>query len=170
MRRVYAEVREWYRVADAKGQMLLTIDGVFVTVLTATILGSPDEAGARAAVFGTDTWLLAVFTGAALLGSISCATLCLRSRLGKAVSRAGQGPSDAWWFGSIARLDPAAFNTMLRSVDEDFELDALSHEISVVSRNVLVKHRWANRGWLLAAFALVGLLGTTASYLVRVAV
>jgi hypothetical protein len=68
-----------------------------------------------------------------------------------------------FWFGTIARIDRDTGLEMLQSADERFELSALSEEIILLSRNVLAKHRWANRGWAAAGASLLLLLIATIS-------
>jgi hypothetical protein len=67
----------------------------------------------------------------------------------------------------IALLEPHYIADVLKTADEDFERDALISEIILLSRNVLGKHRWVNRGWLFSALSLVSLLMTGASYVLR---
>jgi hypothetical protein len=43
----------------------------------------------------------------------------------------------------------------LRAITEEVEQDVLSHQIALLSVNVLRKHRWVNRGWILAASGIV---------------
>jgi hypothetical protein len=40
-RRLYLNILEWYKIADSKGQLLLTLNGAFVTVMTGFVLGKP---------------------------------------------------------------------------------------------------------------------------------
>jgi len=81
-RRVYANVLDWYKVADSKGQLLLTLNGIFITVVAGTVLGKPSEVVDRTREFGVDTWLLFMTTALFIVSSVLCAALCLRSRLG----------------------------------------------------------------------------------------
>jgi hypothetical protein len=178
LRRVYADVLGWYKVADNKGQLLLTVNGLFVSVLTGTVLGSASDAGERTQQFSPLTWVLAAVAGAAIMGSIAAAAMCLRSRLHNAhvdwlIRQAGVDPADpssykpatAWWFGTIARLDSEGMEQQLLRAGPQMEVSALASQVVLLSQNVLSKHQWANRGWLLAALALISLLSATASYL-----
>jgi hypothetical protein len=42
-RRVYERTLEWYKNADAKAQVILTLDGAFSTFLTTSIFKAPDD-------------------------------------------------------------------------------------------------------------------------------
>lgn len=165
LRAVHEEVLAWYRSAESKGQILLSIDGVIVTVLAGLVFGDPTGAGARAEVFTGPTWALLGTAGFALLGSLLSAVMCLRSRLRGTPEQAGAGW--VWWFGGLARMDPARAGDMLLAADRRFECEALASQLPVLSRNVLAKHRWVNRGWGLTALALASLVGSAASYLIR---
>jgi hypothetical protein len=184
-RRLYANVLDWYKLADTKAQLLLTVDGVFVTVLAGAVLGDPEETSDRVQRFGPETWALLGAAALALLLSVACAALCLWSRSGLGGSairrlmqrelgvdpgrRASYSPEVAWWFGMIAALEPGHIAAMIKDADERFERDALVAQIVVLSRNVLRKHTWVNRGWALAAAGAGSVVVLTATYLVRLA-
>jgi hypothetical protein len=180
LRRVYGHVFEWYRIADTKGQVLLSVDGILVTVLGGAVFGEPEKIAQRTGQFGWETWFLLALAGLSVVGSIGAAVMCLRSRLADAhIDRVlhefdvdpsrpeTYNPRVAWWFGTLARLERAGTEHLLRRADQSFEADALSSEVWLLSRNVLTKHRWANTGWLLTAFVLVSLVATAASYVAR---
>jgi hypothetical protein len=167
-------------VADVKGQLLLTLNGIFVTIVSGALLGKPDEVRGRLQEFGWETWLLMASTIACVFLSILCATMCLRSRLRdaavrKMVRRFGVDPTQektykagvAWWFGTIAVLEPRYITALLKKADSDFEREALASDIVLLSHNVLEKHRWVNKAWLLSAASLMLLLGAGMSYALR---
>jgi hypothetical protein len=182
VRRVYANVFEWYRIADSKAQLLLTIDGIFITVLATNAFSKPQEAVERTDRFGWETWMLFGLTGLAVVASVCCAAMCLRSRLSNSqIDKhirdyfVGVKPSDpgtytskvSFWFGTLAVLKEEGVEAVLRGADAEFEVDALTSQVWHLSRNVLSKHRWVNRGWLLAAASLVSLAAAASSYLLR---
>jgi hypothetical protein len=43
LRNCYAAVLDWYKVADSKAQLIVTLNGLVITVVTGTALASPDE-------------------------------------------------------------------------------------------------------------------------------
>ena len=182
LRSVYTNVFEWYKIADVKGQLILTLDGALITVATGFVLAGPGQLLAQERRFGLETWILLIASSLALTLSVACAVRCLYSRLGAASLRAiarlhGVDPKDeatyvpatAYWFGMIAVLNPRQAVNFLRTAPRtpEFEIDALANEIVALSSNVLAKHRWANRAWLLTAGSLIALFGMGASYLVR---
>jgi hypothetical protein len=184
-RRLYANVLDWYKLADTKAQLLLTIDGAFITIIAGAVFGNPEELSDRVRRFGPETWVLLAVSALALLLSVGCAALCLWSRTGLGERsirrlmrrelgvdperRSSYTPRVAWWFGMIAMLEPRHIAETIKGADAQFERDALVSQIVVLSRNVLKKHLWVNRGWALAAASAGSLVALTATYVVRVA-
>jgi hypothetical protein len=94
IRRVYASTREWYAVAETKAQLLLTVNGAFVTILFGTLFGKLGNAHAR---FGPETWAFLGITVAALVSALVCAAGCLWSFHGHAkeeFAHLGVNPDD----------------------------------------------------------------------------
>jgi uncharacterized membrane protein YhaH (DUF805 family) len=180
LRRLYANLLDWYKVADARAQLILTLDGIFIAIVTGTVFAKPDELGAWKRVFGLDTWMFLSFAAFAIVGSMISALACLHSRLHEAtlnfVHQCYQVnpdkietyvPGVAWWYGMIAAMDRRLMIRYLQTSDDAFEIEALANQIVLLSGRILRKHQWANRGWLLAAFSLLFLLAAGASYVLR---
>ena len=183
-REVHGQVLEWYRVADRKAEMALTVLGALIALLAGASFGNPAEVEVRTSSFGWDTWVfISVSAGAAFLAT-TFAALCLRSRLGTAAIRnaieraavdrtTSDGISNpisddarvGYWFGTLAVIDEGRAERLLRSGDAEFEISALASESVVLSRNVLSKHRWVNRSWTMLAASIATLLATAVSYL-----
>jgi hypothetical protein len=171
-RRLYADVFEWYKIAETKGQLLLTLNGVFVTALAGVLLLKPADV-AQAKTFGGWTWLCLGVLGFSVTASTFSAAMCVASRLQDASKKHLQSkfrvdtkdartyrPETAWWFGYIATLHPNAITGYLRTASREFERDAITSAVAGLAPNVLRKHRWVNRGWWFAALALVSLLAS----------
>ena len=166
LRRLYDNVFYWYRLADTKAQLILTLDGLVITLFTAAVLGDPNDLDARVKAFTEATWVTLSAAMAALLCSVAAALMCLRSRLHRSHIQQTLEEHDldpcapqsyapvSWWFGTIATLEPRRMTDILIKADGSFEARALATQIPLLSRNVLAKHRWANRGWLLAGLGL----------------
>lgn len=169
-RAVYASMLDWYKVADAKGQLLLTLNGIFVTVLSGLVLLGPDELLARKVQLTWLGWISIMGAAGAVSYSIICAMMCLHSRLSKAKLDKhhesfqyldGQGRSQyrpvvTFWFGTLARFkDKHEGLDLLLQSSSEFELSAIADEILLFAPNVLEKHQWVNRGWAAAGFALL---------------
>jgi hypothetical protein len=172
-RSIYASIMDWYSVADTKGQLLLTLNGIYITVLSSIVIISPKDLANRKASLTPVTWLFLGGAAAATIVSILSAIACLRSRLSNSkldkdtrdllvktnsTGRDTYRPAVTFWFGTIARMDERIGTKMLQSADEAFELEALIEEIFLLARYVLTKHRWVNRGWIAAGASLLLLL------------
>jgi hypothetical protein len=176
-RGVYQSLIDWYKVADAKGQLLLTLNGIYITVLSSIVIVSPQALLNRKEHLSLVTWLFLGGAAVATVISVLSAIGCLHSRLSDAdldksrdrfIEPNSQGtsryrPAVTFWFGTIARLDRSIGLAMLRSADEAFEFAALTEEIFLLAPNVLAKHRWVNRGWVAAGASLLFLLAGSVS-------
>lgn len=182
-RDVYASVLGWYESADRKAQLILTIDGVFLSFLTGTLLSSPEEVADIVGRFRFDTWaFLGVMTGS-LIASLIAALLVLVSRLytpqelQAELDRLGVDPDDGatfgpevlWFFQVIAELNPAAVEQRLATADREFATRAMTAQVVRLAPRVRAKHRLVNLGFLLVVVTLVCFLAAGVSYVIRVA-
>lgn len=180
-RRLYELVINWYNNADAKAQVILTLDGAFLTFLTSSILGSPDDVAKIIAIFGTETWVFLILMGACLVASIASAMMCLLSRIfllpqrddimrrekARVETAPKYSPNVMWFFQSISWLDHDKFKEQLKTVDKEFEVEALGSQIHLLAKKVTTKHRAVNWGFVFAGATLVCLLAVGVSYVVR---
>jgi hypothetical protein len=181
LRSVYINVFEWYKIADSKSQLILTLDGALITVATGLVLTSPGQLAAQERRFGWETWIFLTVSSLALAMSVGCAVKCLYSRLNNASlhelgryevdpkNGATYVPAIAHWFGTIAKLEPQKAVNYLKAAPRtsEFEIEALASTIVAFSPKVLDKHRWANYAWLLTSVSLIALFAMSASYLIR---
>lgn len=178
-RRLYDDVRRWYDSADTKAQVILALDGAFLTFLTSAIFGATELTGS----FATLTWLLLAAMTVCLVVSMASAIYCLWPRI---YSNAGLGefvetaerekgrsglaaPETMWFFQMIAGLEKKPFRTTLESVDESFEMKAMASQIWILSGHVHKKHLAVNVGFVLAATTLILFLLAGLSHLCRLA-
>ena len=118
-----------------------------------------------------------------LIATIISALLCLRSSLEgpeeidkhlhdivvDIEGKNRQWPETMWFFGMIAQLkDRKRFQARLHEFTEEDELQALSSQIFIVSKNVLKKHKLVNRGFLFITLTLLAFLASSVSYVARV--
>lgn len=178
IRRVYASTREWYTVAETKAQLLLTVNGAFVTILFGVLFGKAGDIRAGAVRFGPETWAFFGIAVAALVSALACAAGCLWSFHGHArrelarlgVEREDPGtyqPEALWYFGHLAHLRPDEVVKKLLKADQAFEARTLSYNVVDLSAKVLRKHRLVNAGWALTALALIALAAAGTSFFVR---
>jgi len=57
-RSVFEHLMDWYKVADAKGRLLLTLNGIYITVLSSVALASPHNLINHKAALTPATWAL----------------------------------------------------------------------------------------------------------------
>ncbi len=76
-------------------------------------------------------------------------------------------PRVSWFFQMVARFDEARFTQTLKTLPEDFEMEALAANIIRLSARVTRKHLWVNRGFVSAGAALVLFLLSGLAYIAR---
>jgi hypothetical protein len=183
LRRLYANVLEWYKSAETKAQLILTLDGVFLSFLTGSILSDPSKVRGIVDSFGPETWLFLTLMSASLSASMVSALFCLFPRVFRPASLTeiydhfGVDPEKAstydphvlWFFQMIAGLNQAQFEQRLRGIDAELETTALASQIYILSGNVINEHRWVDRGFAFTAGSLILFLATGIGYIFRVA-
>jgi hypothetical protein len=182
LRGVGADQRYWYQSAETKAQLVLTVDGIFLTFLTASVLASRSDAAQATAVFGPETWAFLAAMSLCLALAILSAVTCVASRgLGRKEFREllehhGLDPEKAETYApeltaffyplSVLKADRLAERML--TADQDFMVRALASVIVGISPNILAKHRWVNRAFILTGLTLGFFLCTGISYLLRV--
>lgn len=175
LRHMYAMTRAWYTAAETKAQLLLAVNGLFVTVLFGILFGNSGGRHLGAVRFGPVTWVLISVSAVALVIAIICAALCLWSLHGRAKAefrslRVDPGKPDSyqpevlWYFGHLAHLERDAVQERLRSINRRDEIKTLSYHVVDLAHKVLRKHRNVNAGWAFTALALVALVAAGASF------
>jgi Family of unknown function (DUF5706) len=177
LRHMYSMTRAWYTAAETKAQLLLAVNGLFVTVLFGILFGNSGDRRLGGARLASGTWVLISVSVVALVIAIICAALCLWSLHGRAKAEfdhlgvnpgepASYQPEVLWYFGHVAYLKRDAVKERLRSVDRRFEIETLSYHVVDLAHKVLRKHRWVNAGWAFTALALITLVAAGASFFV----
>jgi hypothetical protein len=181
-RRIFDAALDWYKNADSKAQIILTLDGAFLAFLTDSIFRQQAELLRLLSQFGWETWLLLGLMCAALSGSILSAIICLwsridsREKLDEALREGGVDvkkaetykPEYMYFFQFLSRLQASQLATRLSTLDQRFEIEALAHEIQILSGNVMKKHSWVNVGFALVGLSLLLFLSAAVSYVIRV--
>lgn len=177
-RRLYDDLLGWYRSADAKAQVVIGLDGAFLAFITAAAFRKPEELASLFDTFLPLTWQLLGLMAVTLVASMVSSIYCLWSRVYLRPSRivasilAGSGtetgetyPSGVmWFFQLVAGLDEDMFRRTLLGVNARFEIEALSSQIAVLSKNVRRKHIAANVGFALGIVTLLLFAGAATSY------
>jgi hypothetical protein len=171
---MYDRVISWYEDAERKAQVILTLDGVFVSFLSTSIFTSSKDLADTTSAFGAETWALLGLMAVSLAVSIASAVVALRSRLYTraqlarwfghvGVKRSDETtytPAVTWFFQDLANLDPAVLALALRRVDATVATETLA-------QNVVAKHRWVNRGFFFFGLVLLLFLAAAVSYVAR---
>lgn len=181
-RRLFERIIDWYKNADAKAQIILTLDGAFVTFLTTSIFRNPDDLSRITHRFTSATWLFLVIMCVCLAGSILCALMCLwsrvflspkrdkvllleKKRIAQASASEGYSPSVMLFFRTICWLDHDKFQEQLLGMDQEFAIRAFASQSYLLSRRVYVKHLLIDFGFALAGLGLIFFLAAGISYL-----
>jgi hypothetical protein len=179
VRHVYERAIDWYKVAESKAQLILTVNGVLVTVIFGITADHVSDGGELAKISGVETWCFFVISTSALLGAVTSAAACLWSRhganskgtfalLGVDPERPDTyRPEVLWYFGDLAHLQMEPAAALISQADREFEKVTLSYNVVHLARIVLRKHRFINAGWALTALAIASLILAWASVFVR---
>ena len=180
-RRIYDGVLGWYKNADSKAQIILTIDGAFIAFLTISIFSEQRLLSDMLSRFGPETWTLLALMCATLAGSVLSSVRCLWSRiyskdeLDEKLTKGGVDPKRSktykpefmLFFQFISKLDAEQMTEKLLKASEEDEIESLAYDAQALSENVLKKHKWVNLGFALAGSSLLLFLGAGISYVIR---
>jgi hypothetical protein len=176
-------VIDWYRNADSKAQIILSLDGALVAFLTTSVFRKPADLIPLTQSFTLRTWLLLIAMCLCLVGSIISALMCLWSRVflgirkGSVLSlerekiREGvqqYSPNVMLFFKTICWLDHDKFQEQLGTTDRAFHIKAFASQTYLLSQRVYIKHVLVNAGFVLAGASLIFFLASGVSYLVEV--
>ena len=172
-RNIYSDALDWYKSAESKAQILLGILGTFIVFLSGIILTKQDDVRTIISRFDTPVWVgLSLFFLFMAIGLFACFK-CLWSRFDrkKLIAGLNEGAtypvSRLYFFGHHAMHEPEKLSRSLELIDEKNELRVYSHQIIVLSQNVVEKHRWVNRGFVAICLGVMMLLLTTVFYLIN---
>ncbi|MBN8788001.1 MAG: hypothetical protein J0I84_13005, partial [Terrimonas sp.] len=81
--KIYKQTQEWYKSAETKAQIMLTMLSSFIAFSTAIILANPENIAKTLSRFNVYMFLLLAFGGVGMLLGIYNAFMCIKSRVGK---------------------------------------------------------------------------------------
>ncbi len=180
---VYENVRAWYENADRKAQVVLALDGAFLSLIAGGAFSKASDVQGVVGFFGQETVVLLALMALSLVASILCAIACLFPRLraqrdptqpllereaGRPHSEDALPAEISWFFGHLAQLDAKRVTRALQQVDDSLAARAMASQVALLSQNVRLKHEWVDRAFLFAGSSLVFFLLAAASYVVRV--
>ena len=174
---VYAHIEHWYEIADRKAQVVLVLDGIFLSFITSQAFTKAEDLAVIIKCSGPVTlsllFLMVIFLAASILSAIGCLHPRLHAKSDQARElrkEARKGPTApipakfSWYFGYLAQLNQDRVANQLMKVDGSFADEALAHEAAKFSRNVYRKHIWVDRAFLFAGLSLICLLIAAAFY------
>jgi hypothetical protein len=182
LRDLGSDLRYWYQAAETKAQVVLSVNGLFVTFLTASALASKADVVQATAAFGAETWAFLAGMSLCMTLAILSAVACLASRglgrrkLQRLLSDYAVDPDKAdtyapemtVFFYFLSALKAAPFIERLRTADQDFIMRALSSDILDFAPYVVAKHRWVNQAFIMTGMTLGFFLCACVSYVIRV--
>jgi hypothetical protein len=180
IRRVFDHNLFWYKNADAKAEIILTLDGVFLGFVTSLIFVKQVDLMEILGRFTSFSWLFLELMVVCLTGSIVSSIICLWSRIPILIGRAQQNyfaekkidakniktylPETTFFFQKISWLESTLYQKYMLSTDKKFEISALAIDVHVLSNNVRKKHKWVDIGFFLTGLSLLCFLAFSISY------
>ena len=188
-RRLYSSVRDWYETADRKAQLVLTLDGVFVTFVSTSLAAKATELSQTVSTFGPETWVLLGAALASLVLSLFSCLVCLVSRHTEANTsflhllfqdltadpnppEPGQldtGPENLWYYELILKIGKSQFLEAAGGATSHLETKVLLRQVWRLGGIVRGKYIWVNRAFSFTALTLVFSAFAATSYIVRLA-
>jgi hypothetical protein len=180
---LYANVIEWYKDVHARAQLILTLDGAFVTLLSGAVVTKRVDLEAAAEAFGPETWIFLALMAVAFAASGACVILALMPRglrwtnirnkyrdFMQEDQEAGRKPptSVMWWHQFIKEMGRIDFMRNAAKVGDQEERNALASQIVALSERLRWKYRLVYAGFIATAVAVLSLLLATTFYVVRV--
>lgn len=181
---LYDDVKDWYKNADTKAQILLTLMGAFVTFLTSSLFVKAND------LLEITTYITPMIWGVlvTMLGTITLAVIsglaCLWSRV-PLHRYAWKEPEDdefddekqspivgrqVGFFATLIKLNKKRFKSHLEQIEQEDEVEIRLEQIYYFSRNVYKKHFYLDIGFILAAASLLLFLLAGALYVNNVSV
>jgi hypothetical protein len=180
-RHLYENIVDWYKAAELKAQVVLSLAGIFTSFLIASIFVKRSDAKEIVGAFAWHTWVTLGLMTFTLVGAIISAVMCLVTRVmpRKEVQRRyGQTltncppddypPEMLWFFQALSVLDENYYGEQALKVSAEVEKKALINENFLLAAKVLKKHIWVNWGFGCVAATLVFFLLTGLSYIVQI--
>lgn len=179
---LYEDVKDWYKNADMKAQILLTLMGAFVTFLASSIFVKADDLAAITKCITPLIWSILV----AMLVTITLAVIsgmaCLWSRIpwhryawaepeDSGLDVEEQSPASGrqvGFFATLITLNKRRFKSQLQHISQEDEVEIRLEQTYYFSRNVYLKHLFIDIGFVLAVVSLLLFLLAGALYVQNV--
>jgi hypothetical protein len=165
-RGTYLEVREWYRQAEVKAQLILAVNGLLVAAIATAVLGNPQNSAKLIAALHPGWRIMIALAIACVASSVVIALFAVisklysRSEIERRLEEDGierATPETAWFFQFHAHRDSTPVLGYVLS-DPLAEPHALLANLRVLSERVERKHRRVNYSLYLTTTAITILL------------
>jgi hypothetical protein len=181
--RLFDDVKDWYKNADFKAQILLTLDGVFLAFLMSMMTMKKEDLDKIVAQFNFYTWGFLALTAACLTLTIILAIRCLWARIlsqkvidrnlaqleRESMDRKIYLSKKMWYFQYISQYETEEFQEDLLEVDKELKIRAMGSQIRWTSKEAVKKYRSINYAFLFAGLSLIFFLATGVSYIAAIA-
>ncbi len=163
-RSIYNRTLDWYKSAETKAQIILTLNGVFIGFIGSNVFLNQDNLISRGSI-GQINLLIIMVMLVSIVGSIIFALLCVKSRfskldLEKNSKRNTKGEIEYdknlfFFFDHLRRLDPKLVIDQIKDFKYDDEINVLISGLIILSKNVRRKHRYVNISFMLFGLGLI---------------
>jgi hypothetical protein len=171
IRNIYAETLDWYKTAEKKAEILLGILGGFIVFASGIMLANPNDTRLLLDYFAGPVLVGLLLTFTAILYALYAAYQCLKSRLDKKTFEPIANDDlyypieRMYFFQHHAGHEPGKLFASLKQVDVEKEIAIYSSQIIALSKNVVLKHKWINRGLEAVCLSILLLLVSTVLYI-----
>jgi len=181
---LYDDVKDWYKNADTKAQILLTLMGAFVTFLTSSIFVKADDLLEITRYMTPMIWIVLVTMVGTVTLSVISGLAFLWSRMplhryawtepeNDGVDNEEQSPisgRQVGFFATLITLNKKRFQSHLQQIKPEDEVEIRLEQTYYFSRNVYKKHFFLDIGFILAVMSLLLFLLAGALYIKNVSV
>jgi hypothetical protein len=180
-RKLYASITGWYTDTHGRAQIILTVDGAFITLLAGVVVAKEADLRPTLSVFGVETWIsLAVMALGFAISTASALSALIPLRLSPKRIRADYDelarsdeqhhrdpPSSVMWYSQfIIQMGQEDFISRVSRMSDDHERDALAQEVYLLSRRLRRKYRALFVAYLGTGVAVLALLFAASDYVV----
>jgi hypothetical protein len=180
---LYEDIKYWYKNADDKAQILLTLMGVFIAFLTSSVFVKSDDLELLLDSIDQTIWVLLIIMLVTVALAVICGLMCLWSRVPihkyawiepKKVEIAAEDQpvisgSQIGFFATLIKLDKNLFQSRFRKFHLNDEVDIRLEQTYYFSRNVYKKHILLDLGFFFAVASLLLFFFAGAFYIKNVA-
>lgn len=175
---LYDDVKDWYKNADIKAQILLTLTGAFVTFLTSSLFVKADDLREITRCITPLIWGVLVAMTVTIVLAVMSAMACLWSRIplhtyawkepeNDGVDNKKRSPTLArqvGFFGTLITLNKKRFQSHLQQINPEDEVEIRLEQTYYFSKNVYKKHFYIDIGFVLTVLSLLLFLAAGALY------